>query len=446
VGDDAAVAPGADAPVACDPAICSVDTCGKPTDACGETVQCARCRFDAEYVSGDLRRVALLVGDDVQIASGRDVMVRSEGWAADTVSQTGDIVELMAAPDGTRWVAFDRSTAAVAFETGGTWTVEELAGVYLRGDPSLALGADGTAYVAFGGSRGAEQGVMLGERGAGGWTFTLAQTTPFPQPEFVDLQIVDGEPWIAWADENEYSLKLTTRSGGQFVTETIDPNLPLASDHHLALGLDAQGRAHVVYRQDSPFFREIDHAVKDGGAWRRAPLYVMRHGERGEVRLAAAPDGRLAVGFVDDGGLSLATYDGVRWYHQPVAQGEHIDVGFDPAGTLHVAVSDFSAGVHLLTRDGSYPPGYAATCAAIAAAMCPLACACSSSDCCWETPAGTDECATPESFCEYIMEWRACGDASQDPALVDACITDAPTASCNAGTSHLTIPDSCPGF
>jgi hypothetical protein len=449
-GDDAGIDAGVDGAVGCTAAICSADTCGTPTDACGDSVQCPRCRFDADVVSQTGTGPVMAVGDDVQIAIGAEILTRDTGWSADTVTGGAGIVDFALAPDGTRWVAMNGSTPSVAFETGTTWTVEGLGTWFLRGDPAIAVGADGTAFVAFGGETGAMRGLIVGERDAGVWSFAVAYPTDYPEPKYVDIQILGGEPYVAFADDVDGTLKLASRNGTAWTTENVDANTPAGVDHHLALAFDDQSRPHIAYRQDWPFQREIDHAFRDGTTWQHGILYTMRHGAQGAVRLVTGPGGNLAAAWVDTDGLSLATYDGTRWFRQPVSADEEgsIDLGYDAAGTLYVAVSGWDTGVRLFTRDGSYPADYDATCASAAASLCPLACACDATggSCCWETPGGTDECADPENFCEYIMQWRVCGDASQDPGPVTVCDTDAPAGVCNTSTSHLVIPDSCPGF
>jgi hypothetical protein len=358
------------------------------------------------------------------------------------------VVEL-AVVDGTTWALVDSGGDMwLAFSSGGAWTVEPIGDVWESG--RMAVAADGTVYVVYGGGGGSASGVMSGlvlarRSSSGQWTYRLVSPAASRYPEYVDIALVGGEPWIAWHDKNVGSLKLSMASAGAFTTETIDDDVDPVVQHDLSLAVDAQGRAHVAYRLNSAFLREIHYAVRDGGTWSRETVAVLRNGIDGDVRIALSPAGGVAVAYVDSQGVGLATRDGgsARWFTQPLLYDAHaVDLAFDAAGVMHVALATRAADVRLFSRAGSYAPDYDTTCDEIAQTLCPLACACGPNCCISSTP-GNESCASPLGYCEYAVDWMACGDASQDPQISYACHAAASTATCSAGGGVLQVPDAC---
>ncbi|HTJ44860.1 MAG TPA: hypothetical protein VL463_22290 [Kofleriaceae bacterium] len=441
-----------DASAACGAIACDDTTCGTAIDACGQPVVCDRCRFTSDPVGGVFEsKVSIAIaGTDVDVGFDHaDARRSGGGWTSDDVSST--VLQVAIGPDGTRWAVVESGGGImVAHDGTNGWTSETVGGgtVY---SPRLAIAADGTVYVAYGGFSGSvPEGIALARRdvGTGAWTYeSVAAVNVSFGNTFVDLALAGGVPMIAWHDPSAGSLVVSTASGGGFTSETVDPNLPVGAYHDLAIAIDSSGRPHVAYRQDSPFFREIDHAVKDGGAWTLDKVLVMKHGERGVVRMAASPKGELAVGFVDELGVDVATYAHGLWFSQPaLPDSSDIDVAFDASGTLYVATSD-NDGVHLFTQSGRYADDYVAACTSAAAALCPQACACTGNGkCCYTGPNGTHACDDPEPFCEVAVAWIICGDASQDPAPLYACSAGTSGASCPAPGSELEMPAACPYF
>lgn len=431
----------------CAPVTCGDTTCGTTTDDCGQATACDRCRFTGDPITQRyVDAVRLVIGDTIQVGYEDQIAVRGAGWTPETLPQ-GNLTELAVDGNGVRWALFaDAAQIFVGNDASGSWVVENILG---GGDgASLAFGPGGTVMVAYGGSGNlVPRGLNLATRSAAGeWTHQSVVAMPSFAPEFIDLAVAGGEPMIAWGDRTEGGLKFSVRSGGSFTTETIDEVLAPFEQHDLSLAIDPQGRPHVAYRQDGAFFREIHHAVRDGGTWTHEPAAVMKHGNRGDVRLAVAPNGDLAIVFVSDQGLGLATHTGGRWFVQPLAHEAHTaDLAFDAAGVLHIAHADRRTEVMLVTRAGLYPPDYVATCDEIAATLCAASCTCANAgpgDCCAFEGPSLSTCIGPESHCREVMAWMVCGDAHQDPQEAYTCDAATSMSTCESGV--LTMPTGCP--
>lgn len=434
----------------CGEAVCD-GACGSAIDGCGSAVACPRCAFDAEAVGSGAGPVTLVLGATAQLAAGATVWRDDAGWTSEPAApMDATISGLAVAPDGTRWVAYldANDQVFVASDAGGTWTPTQLGDAAFGSPPRIAIASDGTVDVAFGGSDTmGHAGLVVATRSASGaWTSTEVVHAPLG-PTFVDLVLVAGVPWIAWADDDAGSLRVSYASGGAFTTETVDPNVPAGVDHDLAIAADPAGGLHVAYRQDSPLFREIDHAARaSDGTWRTETAAVLHHGNHGEVSLAIAPGGDLSIAYVDQFGAGLATHHAGAWSTQMLGGGDDgvaAALAYDASGTLHAAIASAS-GLRLLTRAGLYPAAYDATCRAVAAAICPKACECDASggSCCYRASSGASGCTDPESFCEEAVGWAVCGDASVDPTAITTC-QDALTSLTCSGT-EATIPDACP--
>lgn len=440
---------GGDAPQgsACGANACD-GACGSAIDACGNVVSCPRCKFDADAMpaSNQGGMPYLVLGTTPSIGLAGQIWTKSTTWTSETVTPAGALVTgYVVAADGTRFVAYSGSETGVAHDDGsGGWTDEPRAS-YSAGDLALAIGGDGTVYAAWGGndSQG-HNGVILASRTpAGVWS---AQTVmPTTTPEFVGVTVIANVPYVAWADDSDGSLEVATPSGATFAVETVDTNVPANVDHHLALVGDAAGNLHIAYRQDSPGFHEIDHAVKIGGTWHLDKAFVMQHGLQGGVRIAAAPNGDIAVAYETQGGIGLSTLHAGVWSMQPIAAndtGVTADIAYASDGTLDAAIVTWTGAQKLLVRDGLYPADYDATCAAVAASICPQACTCGSSDCCFTNSSGLHTCASPEAYCEQLTPWALCGDASQDPTAITTCAGMTTQLACTGGAAML--PAGCP--
>ncbi len=398
------------------------DVCGPATDACGNAITCPRCQFSSEPITtGSSGNMIFIPGAMPEVALGGTIYTKGSTWTSETVTGATTITGFAIAPDGTRYVAYKgTSTPEVAREDNGTWTTTAIGGAAYS-DISLAIASDGTVFAAWNGEdeRG-EFGLDLATRAPNGtWSYAKVADT-MSSTKFVGVAAIGGVPWIAWAANDDGALHVAHLESGAFVNDIVDTNVPPNVDHHLSIIADAAGNPHVAYRQDSPLFREIDHAVRIGGTWHLDKAAVMKHGNQGQVSLAASPSGDLAVTYRDDFGNWLALLHAGAWSHQPLTVGDAV-VGYDPVGTLDAIVSD--QGIELWVRSGRYPADYDATCASVAAAVCPAACSCrGGGNCCYQNMAATTGFSGgPESYCEESAQWQLCADASRDPQGIVAC-------------------------
>jgi hypothetical protein len=434
----------------CGEAACD-GACGSAIEACGSAVACPRCSFDGEDVGSATGPVELVLGTSPQIAAADTLWRKDAAWTSEQPLPTfSTITGFAVAPDGTRWVVYLDSSdlAFAASDSGGTWASTQLGNASFGSPPRVAIAGDGTVYVAFGGSdMMSHEGLIVATRTPDGTWTTAEVMHEALGPKFVDITLVADVPWIAWTNDDDSSLRVSHGAAGAFTTETADTNVPQGADHDLSIAADAAGTVHVAYRQDSPLFREIDHAVRDAsGTWHTEPAAVMHHGNNGEVSMAIAGNGDVSIAYVDQFGVGLATHHAGTWSKQMLGGGDggiSAALAYDASGTLHAAVASAS-GLRLLTRSGLYPADYDATCSAVAAAICPKACECGTSEGsrCYQTSTSYSGCSDPEPFCEEAVGWAVCGDASQPASAITTCQGAVTTLACSG--THVMVPDACP--
>lgn len=435
---------------ACGAALCAAigDACGSLVDACGQSITCHLCRYSAETAADTYASaLSLAAGPSVQIAaSSSDVTLATRGapWTAESVAPgAGSIVDLAQAPDGTPWIAFSEGEPLrVAHRSNGAWTVDTLSED--AASAAIAVGSDGTPHVAWVGAGSTQSfGLYLASFTGGAWTEELVTTSSAR----MDLAVSGDEPQIVYWDKLAKSMLLARPAAGGFDTEVVVDGLA-ADDVSLALAFDAAGRPHVAYAVTGTGPDPLLHAVRENGQW--AITGVASDAENGDkrVRIVLSPEGTPAIGFVGREGLSVATESGAGWLSQvisPRCGGESpFDIAFDASGTFLLAHACDGA-VVLLERTGLYPEGYVETCSGTSATLCERGCECnqSGSDCCMHTSNGSGTCSGPLSYCVEHVAAILCGDATQEPALLDGCNADAAASECSMTEPGILLPDSC---
>jgi plastocyanin len=207
--------------------------------------------------------------------------------------------------DGTPWVAFYGADGIhAASRSGGSWKVEAIdpnvklpitqatrtqIGVDSQGNPVVAYGADGTTVVA---TRSGGKWTISSVAGQGGYGGSLALDK-------------SGNPHLAYYDRSGNVL-VADGSGGSFQATTIaqtkpGPNGPNGS-WSTGIAVDDQGNEYVVFADTAT--HDIDLAVKSGAAFQMKPVQDSHLGAN--PSLAVDPQGRtLAVAWYDTENLNL---------------------------------------------------------------------------------------------------------------------------------------------
>ena len=442
----------------CGPAVCGSGTaCGAVVDDCGETVQCDLCRYSGEDVASAFpQAISLAVGAAVQIAYAPDAMLATRGsmpWATESFGMASpEWVDLAQASDGTPWIAYvDDSALWAARRSGATWTTDQLAPAATI-DAAIAIADDGTVYVATWGNGGGvatDIGIHLHQFDGSSWSSELVAETTGGR---VDLAVDGNQVHLAWWDAPAEKIFWARSTSGGFEIEEVGDATGSGSTISVAIAVDEGGTPHVAFTEQVVGGDPAYYAVREAGSWNVTAIGSgVQNGDEA-IRIATDGSGGVTIGYIGRNGIVIAQKSSSAWLSQIVNRdcdndSDPFDISYDSAGTLYVAFA-CSAGFRLLEQTGKYPSGYAETCAAVGSALCDRGCDCGDDmgQCCMKSASGTGSCSGPRSHCKTSIAARICGDATQDPALVDACQADIPGAACATPEPGMVLPDSCAVF
>lgn len=242
------------------------------------------------------------------------------GWsAADLEGWGGGAPSLAVDGEGRVHVAYlgdDRAgTVRMAVRRdSGSWE-EEDTGV-VGSSPSIAFDADGVEHVVV-----AADGEIR-HLVAPDWDVDVVGPTMSGAGNPIALGS-DGEPRVAWHDDQDEDVQLAVLRDGVWIVETVedgpDPRGEESDDLALAVRDET---AHVVYVRsacDHGCAPEIRYASNEGGAW--MPETIAEGRER--PSLAIAPDGTVhVVSYITDGAvLVYSTRDADGWIEETIDTG-----------------------------------------------------------------------------------------------------------------------------
>lgn len=353
------------------------------------------------------------------------------------------------APDGTPWIAFGGSALTIAHEESGSWIVDTVTGTFAH--VALAVGADGTPWIAANGfAQSVAAGVLLVKRSGASWITEHAATPPGSAAVMeVGLGVSGGVPQIGWLAQDG-SVHLTKPDGAGGYTDAAVGSGQY--DGGLAVIVDKDDTLHLAYQANG---RDPSLVTYVGGSW-QTEMVATDLDSNFVMRLAAAPDGSIAMGwFSHTYGVRVAVRAPAGgWSTQSIfgycQDPSRLSLAFDASSQLYAAHNCSEPGA-LWLRGAPYPAAYPDTCKTVARALCQKAFGCcgdaASQNCCLETSQGGSACSNPEGYCETTTVRNVCGNATQDPSIVDGCNAVADQATCaTTPQPGALVPDACAPF
>ena len=401
---------------------------------CDAPLDCGACRYtavpvtvgrghDPVFAEGtDVPTVAFLTPTGPAVAT-----LGAGGWATEPVGPSGSDVynpriDMVVAGE-TRWVAVATSGTFTLWSStsGGAWQSESPIDTRPR-DFALSLDGTGAPLIVVSAFLGGHFGVHLLERVSGTWQHTMI-AEGVAGGELVELVVAAGVRHAFWtADGN-----LLHASGTATLTSDPAFSVPIrlldVEDHSIDATLGPAGRVGVLAGSSYQLF--------DGSTW----TGVAWGGSSNVLALAIDPNGHAATASDRFAAMVVSERVGDLWADQNVnaeCDQNKMDLAYGASGELRVVRSCGNV-VTYLTRTGRYPDDYVAACATLTA----RACGACSGGCL--TSGGHMVC---ESLCPQWFSGFLCGDATQDPTLVHACIGELATPTCNGGLD-ITGTTSC---
>ncbi len=259
--------------------------------------------------------------------------------------------------DGRTWIAYTvetfyqgRSsvfddTVRVATNRDGSWAVIPVAGNGLA--PSVAVGPDGRAYVAFIRLRGpqASGNLTLLRESGGAWVETVLGETDFG-PDPVTQVAVDASGHLHVMFGTSFSFGYATNRSGTWRMTWFNSSQGGTSWYWAAgqsMVVDSEGNAYFAYESQDPVTggSAVLYMTNAGGSWTSRVL----DWESLAVSTAITLDGRggVHVAYYDqeNGTLKYATNAPGAWSTQVVGAANGgtvpLSIGVDPAGRVHMA-------------------------------------------------------------------------------------------------------------
>lgn len=238
-----------------------------------------------------------------------------------------------AAPDASPDAAPDASSDA-----GGPlyeWTVTTVDDDG-RTDPSIAIGADGVAHVAY---YAFPSDLRYATDASGAWVPEIVDDFP-DTGGWSSLALADDEIRISYHDYDQGRLVLARGRAGAWATETVDTG-PRGNGRFTSQGLDGAGASHVGFSRGDLAGSDLAYATDASGAWVVETVEADgRSGEQASLRIA--PDGVVHLVAirrdVDGGQVRHATKDGAGWTIETVPL---------PEGATDAALAIDGARLHL---------------------------------------------------------------------------------------------------
>jgi hypothetical protein len=302
---------------------------------------------------------------------------------------------------------------------------------------AIAVVPDGTPYLAYSGRATSGPVLQLSSYSAGQWTPRVVAMNTLPI-SYLDLALAGTTPQLAWHDPDGHAMRFVSGAGPTFNPETVAENIQaLDSQRSLSIAVDPMGRPHVAFHNGNGFNvgQPIVHAQRGSSGWTTEDVAPTTGS--GDVRIAIASSGLVAIGFAHDRGLTVAESGARGWALQtivPQCQSGPFDMAFDSTGKLAVAHACSNSLVYLSDAT-AYPAGYADACAQLATDICNRGCTCAGDgrQCCFVS-SSTGDCG-PLSDCIADVFRYVCGNATQSSTATDACRMDLPGGTCSNRTT-----------
>jgi len=256
-----------------------------------------------------------------------------------------------AAPDAAPDAATDAGDAGDVLHW--TWTFETVddAG---RGDPSIAIGDDDTAHVAY---YAFPSDLRHAEDGTGAWSAEVVDDFP-DTGGWSSVALAGAEERISYHDYDQGRLLVARGAPGAFAIEEVDVGLR-GNGSWTSQAIDSAGRSHVGFcRVGVVGDRDLAYATDESGAW--AVETVDAEGiSLGHTAIAIEPDDTVhLVDVRDDGSVRHATRTDGAWAIEtvPLAEGANdVAIAIAQDGRLHLVWSGSESGaLRHAVRDGDW--------------------------------------------------------------------------------------------
>jgi hypothetical protein len=419
----------------------ALGTCADLPEACGvlgagaTALDCGSCFFRRTAFGPGREPSLVSTAQGLQLAYLNDL---GEVWLARELPDGGfsrhlvDAIDARSAPslkigpDGTAHVAYQSNFeiwyAIGPLADGGFDRVRVGTGAA----PSLALNPSGRPHLAYQGASAIRDIRHAVRADDGGWQETTIESF---DGGLLGLPTVvldpNAAPHILYLVRTASGSALHYKGAGAI--EVVEPgNLGGGADGQLSAAFDSNGALHAVWPA-YPF--SLSYGVRTSAGWSVRPASSDNAGHENNA-LVLSPSGKPMVAFHNFSALNISGFTGSSFSVQgvlPCDQGA-VSLVYDSAGRLRMATD--CKGVQLLTLDGQYPHDHRSNCDQLSTLVCDKACnACSpgAGQCCMSAT-GTQTCT---NRCTTNIGGRACSDATKAPTLTDQCLAAAGGLQCS---------------
>jgi hypothetical protein len=207
-------------------------------------------------------------------------------------------------------------------------------------EASLALDAAGNPHIAY---HDAHEALKYARRDASGWHIQVVDAGGDVGEQAAMRLDAAGRPCIAYWDQTHRAVKYARHTGAAWSIQVVATMAGGQQSSSLSLALDAAGRPHLCYYDDS--VKTLKYAYHDGSAWRFEAIEddIFYNGQ--ECSIALDAQGRAHVGFRDLELKDAYRGAGGRWGTATVDDdffaGDNLSLALDPAGRPHLAYTDW---------------------------------------------------------------------------------------------------------
>lgn len=424
--------------------------CGYFGDACGDLIACNWCQYAADPIpTSSAQLLALSAAPNLQVVhvDGTNVFLSTKGasWTTETVnSAPPTFVDIAQASDGSPWIVFGSGGVQVAHQANGSWTFDKLG--TQASAAQIALDTDGVPHVVWRGQDAMGYALYHSKWVGGAWTSELVTERPAVGISFV---LAGKDAHIAYFATDTKELLWSKPGANGFDTEIVRSGQG-GDNFTTAIAVDKDGEPHIAYIVQQAGPDPFEYVTRKNGQWVTSVVASDVPSGGDFVRLLINAQGIPVVSFIGEDAMLVAEKHDIGWVRQPVIPkcdgNTPFDMALDATGTLTIAHHCGNEPAILKRIDPWYPATYLQACKDTANAICETADQCGGALPCVYTENGSSDCLASRLDCTFSFMDRICGDATQDPKVIDACKTDAPLAKCSASDPGIALPTSCAAF
>jgi len=156
-----------------------------------------------------------------------------------------------------------------------------------------------------------------------------------------------GNPHLISYETTNEDLLYSTKTSGDWMTETVDQEGNVGDGHDIAL--DKNGNPHISYRDITN--GSVKYAKKENGDWQTETVDTPPVGDRIEatsIEIDADGNPHIAYSISLAGEFKYASWNGSDWdIESPGIDGQFVNLALDSSGNPHIAAISESAQPHL---------------------------------------------------------------------------------------------------